>query len=87
MAIENFCGDHSIPIMTIHKSKGLEYNAVYFVGLEDSAFGILVSSQMRIDVRSLWRYLVQRSLFHSHSVSEEQTCLVHYNGIKKSMNF
>ena len=38
LAIENFCGDHSIPIMTIHKSKGLEYNAVYFVGLEDSAF-------------------------------------------------
>lgn len=25
-------------IMTIHKSKGLEYNAVYFIGLEDSAF-------------------------------------------------
>ena len=24
--------------MTIHKSKGLEYEAVYFVGLEDSAF-------------------------------------------------
>ena len=24
--------------MTIHKSKGLEYDAVYFVGLEDSAF-------------------------------------------------
>mgnify|MGYP000053670225 FL=1 len=38
LAIENFCGDHSIPIMTIHKSKGLEYNAVYLVGLEDSAF-------------------------------------------------
>ena len=38
LAIENFCGDHSIPIMTIHKSKGLEYNAVYFIGLEDSAF-------------------------------------------------
>lgn len=38
LAIENFCGDHSIPIMTIHKSKGLEYSAVYFVGLEDSAF-------------------------------------------------
>lgn len=37
-AIESFCGDHSIPIMTIHKSKGLEYSAVYFVGLEDSAF-------------------------------------------------
>lgn len=37
-AIENFEGLHSIPIMTIHKSKGLEYKAVYFVGLEDSAF-------------------------------------------------
>lgn len=37
-AIENFRGEHSIPIMTIHKSKGLEYSAVYFVGLEDSAF-------------------------------------------------
>lgn len=38
LAIENFRGDHSVPIMTIHKSKGLEYNAVYFIGLEDSAF-------------------------------------------------
>ena len=38
VAIENFCGEHSIPIMTVHKSKGLEYSAVYFVGLEDSAF-------------------------------------------------
>lgn len=37
-AIENFCGEHSVSIMTIHKSKGLEYTAVYFVGLEDSAF-------------------------------------------------
>lgn len=37
-AIENFIGLHSIPIMTIHKSKGLEYLAVYFVGLEDGAF-------------------------------------------------
>ena len=37
-AIENFLGLHSIPIMTIHKSKGLEYTAVYFIGLEDGAF-------------------------------------------------
>lgn len=37
-AIEGFEGKNSIPIMTIHKSKGLEYDAVYFVGLEDSAF-------------------------------------------------
>lgn len=38
IAIENFLGLHSIPIMTIHKSKGLEYTAVYFIGLEDGAF-------------------------------------------------
>lgn len=38
LSIENFEGLHSVPIMTIHKSKGLEYDVVYFVGLEDSAF-------------------------------------------------
>ena len=37
-AIENFQGLNSISIMTIHKSKGLEYNTVYFIGLEDGAF-------------------------------------------------
>ncbi|EYE89587.1 hypothetical protein Q428_01750 [Fervidicella metallireducens AeB] len=31
-------GVNSIPIMTIHKSKGLEYDTVIFVGLEDGAF-------------------------------------------------
>lgn len=37
-AIDNFEGVNSIPIMTIHKSKGLEYDTVFFLGLEDSAF-------------------------------------------------
>lgn len=37
-AIESLKGLHSIPIMTIHKSKGLEYDTVVFIGLEDSAF-------------------------------------------------
>ena len=36
--VSSFKGETSIPIMTIHKSKGLEYEAVYFLGLEDSAF-------------------------------------------------
>lgn len=36
--VSNFRGENSIPIMTIHKSKGLEYEVVYFLGLEDSAF-------------------------------------------------
>lgn len=36
--MDDFLGIYSIPIMTIHKSKGLEYQAVYFIGLEDQAF-------------------------------------------------
>ena len=38
LAIANFRGESSVPIMTIHKSKGLEYNTVIFIGLEDNAF-------------------------------------------------
>lgn len=37
-AIDDLKGKDTVPIMTIHKSKGLEYEAVYFLGLEDSAF-------------------------------------------------
>jgi len=37
-AIENLEGLNSIPVMTIHKSKGLEYDTIFFVGLEDAAF-------------------------------------------------
>ncbi|SDZ00086.1 ATP-dependent helicase [Bacillus sp. 166amftsu] len=44
-SIENVRGLNSIPIMTIHKSKGLEYDTVIFIGLEDSAF---------------WNYLKQK---------------------------
>jgi len=36
--LENFKGEDSIPIMTVHKSKGLEYECIFFVGLEDGAF-------------------------------------------------
>jgi superfamily I DNA/RNA helicase len=37
-AIEIIEGKNSIPVMTIHKSKGLEYHSVIFIGLEDAAF-------------------------------------------------
>lgn len=37
-AVSQFEGDDSVPIMTTHKSKGLEYYAVVFVGLEDYPF-------------------------------------------------
>lgn len=38
LAVRSFEGQNSIPIMTIHKSKGLEYSCVYFIGLEDEVF-------------------------------------------------
>ncbi|AXY72693.1 ATP-dependent helicase [Paraflavitalea soli] len=37
-ALDALRGADTIPIMTIHKSKGLEFHTVIFVGLEDSAF-------------------------------------------------
>jgi len=36
-ALDDLEGKDSVPIMTIHKSKGLEYNTIVFIGLEDSA--------------------------------------------------
>lgn len=36
-AIDDLEGINVVPIMTVHKSKGLEYNTVVFVGLEDAA--------------------------------------------------
>jgi superfamily I DNA/RNA helicase len=37
-AIKSFEGEYSIPVMTIHKSKGLEFDTVFFLGLEDNPF-------------------------------------------------
>lgn len=36
-ALDDFGGVDTVPVMTIHKSKGLEYHTVIFLGLEDSA--------------------------------------------------
>jgi len=37
-ALDAYEGAHAIPLMTIHKSKGLEYHTVIFVGLDDGAW-------------------------------------------------
>ncbi len=37
-ALDAYEGVHAIPLMTIHKSKGLEYHSVIFVGLDDGAW-------------------------------------------------
>jgi DNA helicase-2/ATP-dependent DNA helicase PcrA len=37
-ALNNLLGKNTVPIMTVHKSKGLEYKTIIFMGLEDAAF-------------------------------------------------
>ena len=37
-ALDTYEGVHSVPLMTIHKSKGLEYHTIIFVGLDDGAW-------------------------------------------------
>ena len=37
-ALDIYEGTHAVPLMTIHKSKGLEYHTVIFVGLDDDAW-------------------------------------------------
>ncbi len=37
-ALDMLVGKDTVPVMTIHKSKGLEYHTVIFIGLEDGAF-------------------------------------------------
>lgn len=37
-AVDRLLGKGIVPAITIHKSKGLEYDYVFFLGLEDSAF-------------------------------------------------
>lgn len=44
-ALDHFCGLDTIPVMTVHKSKGLEYHTILFVGLEDGAFWTFNSQQ------------------------------------------
>ncbi|QWG11099.1 ATP-dependent helicase [Bradyrhizobium sediminis] len=37
-ALDEYEGAYSVPLMTVHKSKGLEYHTVIFVGLDDQAW-------------------------------------------------
>lgn len=45
-ALDIYEGVHSIPLMTIHKSKGLEYHSVIFVGLDDGAWWSFTRDQI-----------------------------------------
>jgi superfamily I DNA/RNA helicase len=44
--LDTYEGLHAIPLMTIHKSKGLEYHTVIFVGLDDGAWWSFAGDQI-----------------------------------------
>ncbi len=44
-ALDLYEGAHAVPLMTIHKSKGLEYHTVIFVGLDDDAWWSFANDQ------------------------------------------
>ena len=37
-ALDSFQGQNSVPMMTVHKSKGLEFHTVIYIGLDDKAW-------------------------------------------------
>lgn len=45
-ALDAYEGVQAIPLMTIHKSKGLEYHSVIFVGLDDGAWWSFANDQI-----------------------------------------
>jgi superfamily I DNA/RNA helicase len=70
-ALDEYEGVHSVPLMTIHKSKGLEYHTVIFVGLDDRAWWSFANDQVeatagffvaftRAKQRVLFSYCAQR---------------------------
>lgn len=46
IALDGYGGLHAVPLMTIHKSKGLEYDTVVFVGLDDGAWWSFAGDQI-----------------------------------------
>ncbi|WP_050625999.1 UvrD-helicase domain-containing protein [Bradyrhizobium viridifuturi] len=70
-ALDEYEGAHSVPLMTIHKSKGLEYHTVIFVGLDDQAWWSFANDKIeatagffvaftRAKQRVLFSYCAQR---------------------------
>jgi superfamily I DNA/RNA helicase len=46
IALDNYEGLDAVPLMTIHKSKGLEYDTVVFLGLDDGAWWSFAGDQI-----------------------------------------
>ncbi|EJH4519376.1 ATP-binding domain-containing protein, partial [Staphylococcus pseudintermedius] len=72
--VQEFCGEYSIPIMTIHKSKGLEYHTVVFIGVEDDAFWSF-STQKEADKNAFFVTLSRAKQKMIFTISEKRNIL------------
>jgi superfamily I DNA/RNA helicase len=82
--IEEIEGINSIPIMTIHKSKGLEYDTVVFVGLEDGAFWSF-KNQQEEDTNAFFVALSRAKKRVIFTFSEVRTSLRYANQSKEQI--
>ncbi|RAU91180.1 UvrD-helicase domain-containing protein [Paenibacillus sp. YN15] len=84
-AVSDFLGLLSIPIMTIHKSKGLEYDTVIFLGLEDDAFWSF-KSQRTADMCAFFVALsrAKKQCYFTFSESRE---ILHYGNVQVRPQF
>ena len=63
--LNDYEGTHAVPLMTIHKSKGLEYHTVVFVGLDDGAWWSFANDQVEGTAGFSWRSRAPSSVWCS----------------------
>jgi superfamily I DNA/RNA helicase len=79
-AINTFLGIDSVPLMTVHKSKGLEFEVVFFIGFEDKTFWNY-HKQSEEDTRSFF-VAMSRAKRHINFTF----CATRFNNFKKHDN-
>jgi len=75
-ALNMLVGEDTIPVMTIHKSKGLEYHTVIFMAWKTEHSGLFNDNRMKINVPFLWLFQERKKESFLHSVSCERIDLV-----------
>lgn len=78
-SINSFRGVDTIPIMTIHKSKGLEFKAVYLIALDDTAFWAF-KSYPDATRRALFVAISRAKLYLTFTFAQSRSNLNFYSG-------
>ncbi|MCI1699184.1 UvrD-helicase domain-containing protein [Liquorilactobacillus nagelii] len=78
-SINSFRGIDTIPIMTIHKSKGLEFKAVYLIALDDTAFWSF-QSEPDATRRALFVAVSRAKLYLTFTFAQSRSNLSKHSG-------